>query len=274
MQCLLLDTSQWIRYNLYPTAPLPPIRRNMAFTNNHNTRWKRTCAMKGEKILQVSRKGRVNFGWGPGFNATWENTWRIDWGIICNHSYSQFPAMGENYTSLPFWIQKCLCGLLCHKWKWKCVYCLPLLFPWHGRDTYSWCSNGGCSNRGCPQRPLLFPSGYSLKATAKVISPRREFFKAKDGIFSSSFSLPTLAAHVCKPHWLIFSSCRDWACPVQALHRHQTQSAAKGGSCWLTMKGLVVPVEKQIFALINHWDLETVDHCSIVDSILDDSVGF
>lgn len=103
MQCLLLDTSQWIRYNLYPpTAHLPPIRRNMTFTNNHNTRWKRICTMKGEKILQVSREGRVNFGWGPGCNATWENTWRIDQGIIRDHSYSQFPAVGENYTFLPF----------------------------------------------------------------------------------------------------------------------------------------------------------------------------
>lgn len=58
------------------------------------------------------------------------------------------------------------------------------------------------------QRLSSEASPFSLKATAKVISPRREFYKAKDGIFSS-FSLPTLAAHVCKPHWLIFSSCRD-----------------------------------------------------------------
>lgn len=90
----------------------------------------------------------------------------IDQGIVHNYSGLQFPTLGKNPTSLPFWIQEGLCDLLCHKPKWKCVCYLPWIFPFGAWDTYR-CPNGRhCISHHilewCPLRLLFFPSGYSL----------------------------------------------------------------------------------------------------------------
>lgn len=155
---------------------------------------------RGEKIVQVSREGRVNFGWGPGttswiqchlrkIHARWN---RVLFTIII---VLNFPHRRRTILAHPCPLEFRNIYVACFAANGSvCVVCLgsfPIVLG-TPPDVQMEAALSATTYQWCPLRPLLFPSGFS-----RYPQPKRVFPKATHSNFSSSFSLPSLAVHVC-----------------------------------------------------------------------------